>query len=78
MVRVSLPVIAKRLRVLARLELQGQHAHADEVAAMDALVALGQHRAYAEEQRALGRPVARGAAAVFLARHHDQGRASCR
>ena len=41
---------------------------------MDALVALRDHRAHAEEERALGRPVARGAAAVLLARDHHEGR----
>ena len=66
------PGEAERLRVLPRLELQRQHAHADQVAAVDALVALGDHRAHAQQQRALGRPVARGAGAVLLAREHDQ------
>ena len=66
---------AQRLRVLAGLELQGQDAHAHEVAAVDALVALRDDRAHAEEQRALGRPVARGAAAVLLARDHHERRA---
>ncbi len=41
---------------------------------MDALERLGDHRADAEQQRALGRPVARGARAVLLAREHDERR----
>jgi hypothetical protein len=43
----------------AGFELTGEHAHADEVAAMDALEALGDDGAHAEEQGALGGPVAR-------------------
>ena len=39
---------------------------------MDALIALGQNGADAEQAGALGRPVARRAGAVFLAREHDQ------
>src|SRR5688572_23291598 len=50
---------AQRLRVLAFLELQRQHTHADQVRAMDALEALGDHGFYAEQHRALGSPVAR-------------------
>ena len=42
---------------------------------MDALEALGERGADAEQRRALRRPVARGAAAVHLAGHHHQGRA---
>ena len=38
---------------------------------MDALVALGDHRAHALQGRALGGPVARRARAVLLARQHD-------
>ena len=53
-------------------ELQRQHAHADEVGAVDALEALGDHRAHAEQPRALRRPVARRAGAVFLAGEDDQ------
>src|SRR5438067_1449850 len=40
---------AERLRVLACHELEREHAHADEVRAMDALEALRDHRAHAEE-----------------------------
>jgi hypothetical protein len=39
---------------------------------MDALVAFGDHRAHAQQQRAFRRPVARRTRAVFLARQHDQ------
>ena len=53
-------------------ELQRQHAHADQVAAVDALVALGDHRPHAQQPRSLGRPVARRAGAVFLAGQHEQ------
>ena len=42
---------------------------------MDALVALGDHRADAEQIRPLGRPVAGRAGAVFLSGQHDQRRA---
>src|SRR5690606_11946786 len=48
----------QRLARLAVLELQREHPHADEVRAMDALKALDDHRADAEEVRALRRPVA--------------------
>ena len=39
---------------------------------MDALEALGDHRAHAQEQGALGGPVARAAGPILLARQHDQ------
>jgi hypothetical protein len=45
--------------VLTVREDQWQHAHADQVGAVDALEALGDDGADAEQQRALGRPVAR-------------------
>ena len=60
------------LAVGAVLELQRQHAHADEVGAVDALEALDDHGADAEQSRALGRPVARRAGAVFLAGEDHQ------
>src|SRR6478735_971927 len=54
-------------------EHQRNDAHADEVRAMDALEALGDDGANAEQVRALGRPVARGAGAVFLAgQNHER------
>src|SRR5205807_10119759 len=65
----------QRLPALAALELQRQDAHADQVGAVDALEALGDHRADAEQERALGRPVPRGSRPVLLARQHDQRRA---
>src|SRR5712692_11894942 len=57
----------ERLRVLARSELERQYAHAHQVRPMDALEALGDHRAHTQQQRALGGPVARRARAVLLA-----------
>src|SRR3954447_12394605 len=41
----------ERLGTLAVWELERQHAHADQVGPMDALVALRQHRAHAQERR---------------------------
>ena len=46
-------------------KLQGQNAHADQVAAVDALEARGQHGPDAQEESALGGPVAAAARAVF-------------
>src|SRR6266852_243751 len=60
------------LAILSRLELECEYSHPDQVAAMDPFEVLGDHRAHAEQQRALGGPIARGAGAVFLARDHDQ------
>ena len=65
----------ERLRVLAVGILEREHAHHQQVRAVDPLVALGDHRADAEQLRALRRPVARGARAVLLAGQHDQRRA---
>src|ERR1043165_6359544 len=45
-------------RGLAILEAEGQHAHADEVGAVDAFEGFGDDGAAAEEKRALGGPVA--------------------
>jgi DNA-binding NtrC family response regulator len=53
-----LAVEAQGLRVLPGLELQGQHAHAHEVRAVDPLVALRDDGPHAEEQGALRGPVA--------------------
>ena len=39
-------------------ELEGDHTHADEVGAMDALEGLGDHGLDTQQGRALGRPVA--------------------
>ena len=66
---------AERRGVLAGLELERQDAHADQVGAVDALVALGKHGTNAEQRRALGRPVTRRAAAVFASRDDQQGSA---
>jgi len=35
------------------------NAHPEQIAAMDSFVALGDHCAHAQQQRALGRPIAR-------------------
>ncbi|MBC7657200.1 MAG: aconitate hydratase AcnA, partial [Frankiaceae bacterium] len=52
-------------------ELQRQHAHADQVGAVDALERAGDDRLHAQQLGALGRPVARRAGAVlFAAEHH--------
>ena len=48
----------ERLPPLAVSELQRQDAHHQQIGAVDALVALGQHRAHAEQRRPLRRPVA--------------------
>ena len=54
-------------------QAQRQDAHADQVGAVDALEARGEHRADAEQALALGRPVARRAGAVALAGdEHDR------
>src|SRR5579883_2483204 len=69
------PLAAVELQALAIgavLELERQYAHADEVRAVDALEALGDDGAHAEEPRALGRPIARRAGAVFLAGDDDE------
>ena len=60
----------QRADAVAILELQRQHAHADQVRAVDALEAAGDDRPDSEQHGALGRPVARRAGAVFLASQH--------
>ena len=55
----SSPVRPSALAVHAVLEGQRQHAHADQVGAVDALEAFGDHRLHAEQHGALGGPVAR-------------------
>ena len=47
------------LRAVIADELQRQHPHTDQVAAMNTLEAARDHRLDAEQLRALGRPVAR-------------------
>src|SRR3546814_19944501 len=63
---------AERVLVLAVLELERQHAHADQVRTVDALEALDDDGADAEQVRALRRPVARRSGAIFLAADDDQ------
>src|SRR5918999_4388550 len=55
-------------------ELQRQHAHPDQVGPMDPLVRLGDHKANAQQARALRRPVARRAGAVLPAGKHAERR----
>ena len=50
---------AQRRRSFANFELERQNAHADQVRAVDALVAFRQHRPHAEQHRPFGRPIAR-------------------
>ena len=57
------------------MELQGQHAHADQVGAVDALEALGDDGPDAEQGGALGGPVTAAPRPVLLAGQHDQGHA---
>src|SRR5690606_20715728 len=64
---------AKRLPAVGSLELEGQHAHADQVRAVDAFEAAGDDRLGAEQLGALGGPVARRARAVLLAAEDDGG-----
>ena len=49
---------AKRFEIVARQKFKGEHAHSNQVAAMDALKAFRQHRADPKKNRALGGPVA--------------------
>jgi hypothetical protein len=72
----SLPVSLRVCHDVARLELQRQHAHAHQVAAVDALEAARHHGLDAQQLRALGGPVARRAGAVFLAGEDHRGRPS--
>ena len=51
-------VQTERLGALAGWELEGHHAHADEVGAVDALEGLGDDGLDTQQGRALGRPVA--------------------
>src|SRR5262249_14238955 len=65
----------ERVRADAFIELKWQHAHSDQVAAMNPLEALSDDRAHAQQARAFRRPIARTARAVFLTGDHDQRRA---
>src|SRR5258706_2905734 len=49
----------ERLRVLAREELQRQNSHADQIRAVNALVAFGDHRRNSKQAGAFRRPIAR-------------------
>ena len=51
-------VQAQGVGALTLRELEGDHTHADEVGAMDALEGLGDHGLDTQQGRALGRPVA--------------------
>src|SRR5215203_5683098 len=62
----------KRFCALALGELQGQHAHADQVRAVDAFEALCDNGLDAEQERTLCRPVARRAGPVLLAGQDDE------
>src|SRR5436190_2247424 len=64
----------QRLRARSFVELQRENAHADEVGAVNALEALGDDGADAEEARAFGGPIAGTAGAVFLSCDHDERR----
>ena len=58
---------------LAFAKAQRQDAHADQVGPVDALERFGDDGLHAQQRRALGRPVAAAARAVFLAAQHDDG-----
>src|SRR5579885_342778 len=61
------PGEAERLAIFAGEEFEREHAHAHEIASMDALEAFGYHGPHSEERRAFCRPIARGAGSVLLA-----------
>src|SRR5258706_8786966 len=65
----------QRLSVRAFFELARQHAHADEVAAVDAFEALCDYGFDAKQASSLCGPVAGRAGAVFLASQHYERRA---
>ena len=69
---VSDPSRPRLSTVTPGCQLQRQHAHPHQVAAVDALEALGDHRPHAQQRRALGRPVAGAAGAVLLAGEDHQ------
>ena len=70
--KVSRPVRPSVCRVSPGLELQRQHAHADQVAAVDALVALGDHRLTPSSSVPLAAQSRELAGAVLLAGDDDQ------
>src|SRR5262249_56795736 len=63
---------SKRLPRGALFKHQRNHAHADQIGAMDALERLRDYGANAKQHRAPGGPIARRARAVFLAGEHSQ------
>src|SRR5699024_1877640 len=65
-------VESQRAGALLVGELQRQHAHPDQVGAVDPFERLGDHRLYTEQHGALGGPVTRRAGAVLLAAEYDQ------
>jgi hypothetical protein len=75
MSKLSSPSQLQRRRRVVADELQRQHAHADQIGAVDALEAARDHGAHAEQPRSLGRPVARRAGAVLFAGDDDRRRA---
>ncbi len=74
--KTSSPVKPRDCQVCAVAELQRQHAHADQVAAVNPFVAGGDHGAYAQQEGAFGGPVAAAAGAIFGAGQNDQRRAA--
>ena len=66
----------ERLSAHAYFELTGQDSHTDEIAAVYALEALRNYCADPKESRALRRPVARTARAIFLPGEDYEGGAS--
>src|SRR5471032_2856739 len=66
---------AQRFDAVVADELQRQHAHADQVGAVDAFERAHDHGLHAQQLGALGGPVARRAGAVFFAAEHHRRRA---
>src|SRR5438270_13275021 len=54
------------------LKFEWHDAHADQITAMDALIAFRDHRADPEKTCAFGRPVTRRAGAILFAGDHEQ------
>ena len=67
-------VESERVRAFAVGEFERNHAHADQVGAVNALEAARDDGAHAEQRRALRRPVARRAHAVIRAGEDDERR----
>ena len=68
----EIAVETESLPVLSFHELQRQNAHADQIAAVNALEAFGNDGFNTEQRCSLGRPVTGAAGAVFLAGDDDQ------